>query len=261
MLLHAPSLFFLTGRKTFRLVVCRVPAHSLHDMNKQGLALDKVVLLGRTFAEYARFFALDVPALNGCRVLDVASGVSSFCAEANARGIHATAFDRIYDFSADEIQARCEPDLEMVTRDIAKARTYNWEFYGSPDGMRAYRQRAYQTFLADYRMHGAARYATGSLPRLPFADGQFDLTLTSYLLFVYEEQFDYAFHQQSLLEMMRVTRGEARCYPIVTFEAKRSSYLERLRDDPVLGHLRFDEVETDFEFLIGSNRYLRVRHR
>lgn len=230
-------------------------------MNRQGLALDKVVLLGRTFEEYARFFALDVPALRGRQVLDVASGVSSFCAESNARGIHATAFDRIYDFGADEIQARCEPDLEMVTRDIAKAKTYKWDFYKSPDGMRAYRQRAYQTFLTDYRMHGAARYVTGSLPKLPFADGQFDLTLTSYLLFVYEEHFDYTFHQRSLLEMMRVTRGEARCYPIVTFEAKRSVYLDKLRDDPALAHLQFDEVTTDFEFLIGSNNFLRVRHR
>lgn len=230
-------------------------------MNRQGLALDKVVLLGRTFEEYARFFALDMLSLQGRQVLDVASGVSSFCAEANALGIHATAFDRIYDFAADEIQARCEPDLEMVTRDIAKARTYKWDFYKSPEGMRTYRQRAYRTFLADYRVHEAVRYVTGSLPTLPFADGQFDLTLTSYLLFVYEEHFDYSFHQQSLLEMMRLTRGEARCYPIVTFEAKRSVYLDRLRSDPALAHLQFEEVETDFEFLIGSNRYLRVRHR
>lgn len=230
-------------------------------MNRQGLALEKVVLLGRTFDEYARFFALDVLALEGRRVLDVASGVSSFCAEANARGIRTTAFDQIYDFTADEIQARCEPDLERVTRDIASAKTYKWDFYRSPEGMREYRQRAYQAFLADYRVQGASRYVAGSLPQLPFRDGHFDLTLTSYLLFVYDEHFDYAFHRQSLLEMMRVTQGEVRCYPIVTFEAQRSRHLSRLAEDPALRHLQFDEVETDFEFLIGSNRYLRIRRR
>ena len=94
---------------------------------KQGLVLDKVVLLGRTLEEYAHYFALDLPALRGKSVLDVASGVSSFTAESNARGIQTTAFDLIYELPADAIQARCEPDLDLVvnrvgsTRDIAAA--------------------------------------------------------------------------------------------------------------------------------------------
>jgi hypothetical protein len=91
------------------------------------------------------------------------------------------------------------------------------------------------------------------LPGLPFRDREFDLTLVSYFLLVYEDKFDYAFHQQSLLEIMRVTRGEARLYPIVNFEARRCSYIERFKSDPALQHLRFSEVETDFEFLVGSN--------
>ncbi len=45
---------------------------------KQGLVLEKVVLLGRTLDEYARYFALDLDALRGAELLDVASGVSSF---------------------------------------------------------------------------------------------------------------------------------------------------------------------------------------
>src|SRR5206468_13109935 len=65
-------------------------------------------------------------------------------------------------------------------------------------------------------------------------------------------------YKQSLLEMMRVTRGEARLYPLVTFEATRSTYLDRLREDRELRHLGFQEVQTDFEFLINSNHYLRV---
>jgi hypothetical protein len=45
----------------------------------------------------------------------------------------------------------------------------------------------------------------GELPRLPFADGEFDLTLVSYLLFGYQDRFDYEFHRESILEIMRVT--------------------------------------------------------
>ena len=173
-------------------------------MIKQGLVLDKVVLLGRTFEEYVRYFALDPEALRGRSVLDVASGVSSFCAEANEQGIRATAFDLIYDFSPDEIQSRCEPDLDQVTRNIALAKTYKWDFYKSPEGMRNYRERAYRAFLADYRTQRGARYVAGQLPLLPFADGQFDITLTSYLLFVYEDHFDYGFHKRSVLEILTV---------------------------------------------------------
>ena len=227
---------------------------------KQGLVLDKVVLLGRTLDEYARYFALDLDALRGAELLDVASGVSSFTAEANARGLRVTAFDRIYELEPAVIQSHCEPDLDHVIKSIEGLNTYRWEFYKNAENLRSLRERAYKTFLADYAQQRGARYISGSLPSLPFADRQFDLILASYLLLVYEDQLDYAFHQQSLLELMRVTRGEARLYPIVSFEAKRCTYIDRFKADPALAQFVFDEVQTDFEFLVGSNYFLRIRH-
>src|ERR1041385_9541581 len=198
---------------------------------KAGLVLDKVVLLGRTLEEYRRFFALDLEQLRGLPILDVASGVSSFCAEAHALGLDVTALDSIYDWSGEEIQRRCEPDLDEVTRSIGALKTYRWDFYQSPERLREFRERAYRTFLADYPAGQGTRYVPGTLPKLPFRDGQFDLSLVSYLLFVYEDQLDYEFHKRSLLEILRVTRGETRCYPIVTFETRRCTYLDRLKAD------------------------------
>lgn len=230
-------------------------------MNKQGLVLDKVVLLGRTFEEYVRYFALDPVALRGQAILDVASGVSSFCAEANEQGLHTTAFDLIYELPLEEIQSRCEPDLDHVVKAVQGLKTYRWDFYKSPENLRRYRERAYKKFLTDYRTHHGTRYLAGKLPRLPFRDGQFDLTLVSYLLFVYEDQLDYEFHKQSVLEIMHVTKGEARIYPLVSFEAKRCAYLDPLRNDPDLRHLRFEEITTDFEFLVNSNSFLKIQHR
>ena len=69
----------------------------------RGLQLDRVVLLGRTFAEYCGYFLLKSEEWRGKRVLDVAGGVSSFTAEANEAGIHATSVDPIYSMSGDEI--------------------------------------------------------------------------------------------------------------------------------------------------------------
>jgi len=228
---------------------------------KRGLILDKVVLLGRTLDEYRRYFAFDPGALRGWAILDVASGVSSFCAEGRRTGLRVTAFDAIYELPADEIQHRCESDLDHVVEAVRDLKTYRWDFYKSTENLRALREQAYKAFLEDYRKCEAGRYVPGRLPTLPFRDGEFDLTLVSYLLFVYEDQFDYEFHKQSLQEIMRVTRDEARVYPIVTFEASRSSYLDRLRTDRELAHLGFEEAQTDFEFLLNSNFYLRVFRR
>jgi hypothetical protein len=73
---------------------------------KRGLQLDQVVLLGRTFEEYRRYFLLEPHELDRERVLDVAGGVSSFCAKANNLGIKVTAFDPIYSLSREKISER-----------------------------------------------------------------------------------------------------------------------------------------------------------
>src|SRR5438046_10325315 len=100
---------------------------------KRGLVLDKVVLLGRTLEEYRRYFALDLENLRGKAILDVAAGVSSFCAEASRLGVKVTAFDSIYDLSGNEIRRRCEFDLEQVTQVIGNIKTYRWKCYKTPE--------------------------------------------------------------------------------------------------------------------------------
>jgi len=225
--------------------------------SKRGLQLDRVVLLGRTFEEYRRYFLLESDNLVGKKVLDVAGGVSSFCAEANNLGIKVTAFDPIYSLSREKIRERSDPDLESVYRSIGLVPTYRWGFYKNPEYMRALRERACATFFSDFKSH-PQRYVAGDLPRLPFADREFDLALVSYLLFAYQDRFDYEFHRDSILEVMRVTQGEARIYPTVTFEAQRSEYISMLQSDPTLQAFEFTEIETDFEFLVNSNSFLKV---
>jgi hypothetical protein len=189
--------------------------------------------------------------------LDVAGGVSSFCAEANELGIIVTSFDPIYSLPPEKIMERSEPDLESVYRAIGRVPTYRWDFYRNPEYMYALRKRASTIFLSDYEAH-PARYVSGELPRLPFADREFHLTLVSYFLFAYQDRVDYAFHRESIIEIMRVTRDQARIYPTVTFEAQPSEYVPMLRADPALEPFAFTEIKTDFEFLVNSNSFLRV---
>ncbi len=225
---------------------------------KASLELEKVVLLGRTYDEYARYFGLSDETLQGKKILDVASGVSSFTAEANEKGYDVTAFDLIYQFPRNEIQAKCEPDLDLVTNAIGNVKAYKWDFYKSPAGMRLYRERAYKTFLADYEKNRESRYVFGKLPNTPFQDRKFDLTLASYLLFVYDDHLDYRFHKQSLIELLRITNGELRLYPLVNFSAEPSRHLEKIKCDPAFAAYSFNEIGTNFEFLINSNRYLSI---
>ena len=225
--------------------------------SKRGLQLDRVVLLGRTFEEYRCYFLLEPNHLIGKRVLDVAGGLSSFCAEANKLGINVTSFDPIYSLPPEKIMERSEPDLESVYRDIGSVPTYRWGYYKNPEYMRELRKRASTIFSVDYKTH-PERYVAGELPRLSFTDGEFDLTLVSYFLFAYQERLGYEFHRESVLEIMRVTQGEARIYPTVTFEAQPSEYIPMLQSDPALQRFEFTEVKTEFEFLVNSNSFLKV---
>jgi len=226
---------------------------------KLELELSRVVLLGRTFEEHARYFCLREQDIRGRKVLDIASGVSSFCAQAAAKHIEVTAFDPIYELTPEEIRIRCDPDLDYVASEIGKVAAYKWDFYRSAEGMRIYRERAYRLFLSDFIKAKNDRYISGKLPQTPFRDGQFDLTLVSYFLFVYDGQFDYEFHRQSLIEILRVTSGEARIYPLVNFKAQRSQWIERIKMDSAFAGWNFEEVKTDFEFLRGSNSFLKIQ--
>jgi len=123
---------------------------------KRGLQPDRVVLLGRTFEEYRRYFLLDPDRLVGKRVLDVTGGVSSFCAEGNKLGIKVAAFDPIYSLSSEEIRQRSEPDLESVYQSIGRVPTYRWGFYKNPDYMRALRERASAIFSRIFKFIGSA---------------------------------------------------------------------------------------------------------
>ena len=228
---------------------------------KPGLELSKVVLLGRTFEEYVRYFGLNEKELRNKKVLDIASGVSSFCAESNTKGIQVTAFDPIYELLPEEIKTRCEPDLDFVINEISKISAYKWEFYKNSERLRAFRERAYRTFLPDFTRRKSERYIFGKLPHTPFHNDQFHLTLVSYFLFVYEEQFDYEFHKQSIAEILRITSDEARIYPLVNFKAERSQFIDRIKKEPAFADWSFEEVATDFEFLRNSNSFLRISKR
>ncbi|MEW6725831.1 MAG: hypothetical protein AB1327_02580 [Bacillota bacterium] len=194
---------------------------------EQKLDLKDVVLIGRTFDEYYRMFALDDLNPQTQRILDVASGVSSFCPEANSRGFNVIASDRIYRFSPYEIEEKCRKDLETVLTKLAEVMDlYNWDFFKTVDDLRAAREKAYKLFVDDFKLQGNKRYVFTEYPHSSFKDNQFDVSLVSHFLFLYDEHLDYGFHKNTILELIRVSSEEVCIFPLVNLRGK-SRYLLR----------------------------------
>ena len=226
---------------------------------RDGLDLDNVVLLGRSLKEYSQYFFLSQLEPKEARILDMGSGVSSFCAEMAERGFQVIGADPIYDLPADMIGSKCQADLDEVCTQLPEvAHNYNWVFYKDIDDLRVHREMAYRRFLQDYRTN-PHRYINASLPNTSFNDNEFTHSYVSYLLFMYDDRLSYEFHRESLRELARITENEVRIYPLMTLKARRSSFVDRLMADSELARLEFHIERTDFEFFRGSNETLIVK--
>ena len=225
------------------------------------LDLNRMVLIGKTFREYHRMFSLrDFQDPEEEKILDAGSGVSSFSAEANASGWNVTASDEIYSMSADTIVEKCAKDLEEVMKKLEAVKDlYNWDYFKNIPELKENRALAYKAFVADYAKEGNKRYIFAQFPKTEFKDKQFTLSLVSHFLFLYEKQIPYDTHAEIIQELIRLTSGEIRIFPITNFEGRRSVYLEYLFEDDRFKGMKFEIKKTGYEFLKGANEILIIR--
>ncbi len=219
-----------------------------------AVKLNSVVPWGRSFEEYVGMFALTVRDLKRS-ILDCAGGPSSFNAEMFALARRVVSCDPIYEFSAEEIRARVEAVrddmMEQVRRQMGQ---FVWEWIRSPEHLEEVRMGAMEKFLTDFSSVGAReRYRVQALPKLEFADGEFEAGLCSHFLFLYSEWLDEAFHVESVREMLRVA-GEVRIFPVTEMDGRVSRHLAKVREE-------FDGelVKVPYEFLKGANQMLVLR--
>ncbi len=228
-----------------------------------GPALDLPVVsfFGRSLAEYAQFLALDLPALKGRDVLDVAAGPSSFTAEACARRIDAVAVDPLYGDEAAALAARIAADYaRMFAQMRAKRRLFRLRSFPSFNAAEQDRRAAAQRFLADYEARiFNGRYVGGALPRLPFFDATFDLVLCAHLLFVYAARLDFDWHLAACRELVRVSAGEVRIHPVCGPDGKPYPGLARLRRELREAGIGSEVRAVDYEFFAGASSMLVLR--
>lgn len=165
-----------------------------------GISPSAATKAGVSLADYVRWFALDIHALRGRDVLDVAAGSASFTAEACARKINAVAVDPLYGLPAETLAASVSPGGKLSS---------------SAESSEGHAGGPTHRFLTDYETHFIHnRYVPASLPRLPFFDGTFDVVLCAHFLFPPSGRLDLDWHLAALLELVRVSAGEVRVYPI-----------------------------------------------
>lgn len=220
--------------------------------------LDGVVPWGRRFDEYEAFFALgDVAA--DTAILDAGGGPASFAVEAAARGFDVTAVDPIYGFDGEAIRRRFEETARSMREGMRLAAyRFKWNFYGSEEAVHRRRREALDLFVADFERRRGSRYVEAALPDLPFANGAYDLALSSHFLFLYGDELDCNFHVAAVRELARVAR-EVRIFPLINLDGRPSSHLPVVMAELEASGFLPELVTVPFEFQIGATQMLRVR--
>lgn len=238
----------------------RLSAGTIAMTSTNSLQLDRIVFVGRTYSEYLRMFDLDESALRNGPVLDCPAGPSSFTSEARDKGFDVTACDVLYGNPVETLVGKGWKDIEHTFLKVDDVpHLYVWKQYKDRQEIIGLRQKALGLFEQDYSDgFRQGRYILAELPRLPFPDRTFNLVLSSHFLFLYGDRLSMDFHIESLREMMRVSSGEARVYPLQGLDAKPYPHMEE-----VLSRFRSEGIQTEivptpFEFQRGANRMLKV---
>jgi hypothetical protein len=224
-----------------------------------AMQLEKVVPFGRSLDEYIKMFSLSEADLNK-RILGVGDGPASFNAEATKIGFNITSIDPIYQFSGIEILARFNAVVDNIINQVkATPDDWVWLYHQSPDDLRHNREQAIKKFIDDYdqgKLEG--RYLNQELPQLNFKDKEFDLALCSHFLFLYSDHYNYQFHFDSIIEMLRIAQ-EVRIFPLLTLMLQRSPYLDKVIQQ--LGEMGYSVaiVKVEYEFQKGGNEMLVIK--
>jgi|HigsolmetaAR204D_1030405.scaffolds.fasta_scaffold06568_2 hypothetical protein len=222
--------------------------------------LNHIVFIGRIRDEYMRMFDLAEEELVGQKVLDCPAGACSFTAASNQLGLNVTACDIAYSFPIDQLEEKGIQDIAVTMQNMKKSeiqQNFLWDYFKSVEELEQARTKALTECIADMKKN-KSRYVPAVLPSLPFADQQFDMTLSANFLFLYEEQLDYDFHLQTIKEFMRVTRTEIRMFPTTNLACKRYHYMDQLiQDINDLGWFA-EEIKVPYEFQKNTNTMLKL---
>jgi len=223
------------------------------------LDLERIIFIGRTFEEYLDMFSLSMEALKGKKILDCPAGACSFTAVSNKLGWDVTACDIAYFYSGEDLKNKGLQDVEHAMNSMEKAKSnYIWNYFEDVEALRKHRLSALED-CTEHMAKSSERYIPVTLPSLPFKDDEFDFLLSAHFLFMYADRLDYQFHLETLNELVRVTRGEIRIFPLVDLEGIRYEHLNKFKSYLVDKGCSVEEVKVPYEFQEGANSMLVIK--
>ena len=192
-------------------------------------AIDKIVITPRALYDYRNMFLLTEDELIAGPILDCPAGASPFGAQVRARGGTVVSVDMAYELPRPELADKIRADLARLRGWIdANLDVGDWSYLGSPDSLMSQWEVAVDYFLADYANDGS-RYRAATLPSLPFPDKHFRLVVSSHLLFTFPNFLTFDMHVDYLLELVRVSAGEVRVFPLMDSAGEFYPRLDDLR--------------------------------
>lgn len=227
------------------------------------LDIDRIAFFGRTYAEYMDMFALDKTMIGRGRILDCPAGASSFAAEAYRIGINVTASDILYGLDAKELVEKGRKDMEHVFEKFDEvSRLYTWKYYKDKDEVMSLRSRALNVFAGDFRDGlKEGRYIQAALPCLPFPDKSFSLVLSGNFLFLYGDRLDFDFHVACIKELVRVSSGEIRIFPLLGLDFEVCPYVDEVISRLSIEGIKAEITDVPFEFQRGANKMMSLRRK
>lgn len=221
--------------------------------------LSDVVPWGRTFSEYQAMFSLSESDLRK-KILGCGDGPAAFNSEATQRGVHVVSTDPIYGFSAEEIRARITEITPVISKQLRENPSeFVWRHFPNVEAVIEARLSAMQLFIADYHAGTReGRYVAASLPKLPFRDREFDISLCSHFLLLYSQQHDLDFHLSAISELCRVSR-EVRIFPLMELGSVPSRHLEHVVSTLRNAGHDVRRLKVQYEFQRGADEMLCIR--
>ncbi len=216
-----------------------------------------LLLSGHTLLDYQHMFDLTDDDLQKSFVT-CASGFDTFNAEMTQLGHRVVSCARNYNLSVDEMQALVKKNLARMEHHLeSNQEQYLFDPKMSFADVKQRWLAVAERFVADYAAgQKAERYRPDVLPKLGFADNEFDFCLCSHFLFSHSE-LSLAAHIAFIKEMARVAK-EVRVFPLSNSFGEISSLL-----GPVMLALQQEQYGTEimqvsYEFQRGSNAMMRI---
>ena len=223
------------------------------------LDINRVVFIGRTFDEYMKMFNLSIENLKDKKVLDCPAGACSFTAIASKNGIDSTSADIVYFFKHSELKQKGSLDIAHTANEIQKVKqNYIWNFFEDIESLKKTRSQALND-CSEHMQQAPEKYIAVELPSLPFADQEFDITLSAHFLFTYASRLSYQFHYDTIKELLRVTSQELRIFPLVDMRGNYYEHVQQLKEDLLKDRYICEESSVSYEFQKNANQVMKIR--